>query len=131
MNEKYLEQICMDIFYAGQIADAEHKKELFGDQFVPELLIMKKSKVKIEIRERENNHKSPHIHISHSDKFDVSLSLPDFSVLAGSIDSKTKKYIMNVLMPKKNQLMKIWTEVNVNGNPRKAEVLIDALGLKK
>src|SRR5690554_3397472 len=114
--EDLLLNLCDEVYRGEERAQAERKRELFGDQFVPELLIMRKDKVRVEIRKENVSHNAPHIHITHSDKIDVSISLVDFSVLAGKIDRQTLKQLLTILSPKKYELNKIWIELNEKDN---------------
>ena len=111
------------------MAQEERKKELFGDGFLPELLLNKNEKVRIEIRKENVSHNAPHIHITHSDKIDVSISLLDFGILAGKIDRKTYKHLLCVVVPNKDKLLEIWGELNEKDNSVGAEKLINSLGL--
>lgn len=114
--ERYLLAFCDEIYKAENLAQEERKKELFGDRFVPELILNKKEKVRIEIRKENVNHNAPHIHISHSDKFDVSISLLNFEILSGKIDRKTLKHLLCVIVPNKEKLLEIWNELNEKEN---------------
>lgn len=121
--------LCDGVYQAEEFAQAERKREFFGNQFVPELLIMRKDKVRVEIRKENVNHNAPHIHITHSDKFDASISLVDFSLLAGNIDKKTLKHLLKILTPLKAELNKIWVELNERDNSIGVEKMISNLGL--
>jgi len=88
---------------------------------------MRQDKVRVEIRKENVSHNEPHLHIKHSDKIDVSLSLNDFRVLAGEIDRKTMKHILSVLNPVKPKLMEIWNELNEKDNSVGAEKIISNL----
>ena len=122
-------ELCQALHQADQRAKDEYKRELFGDAFIPELLVMRKDKVRVEIRKENVSHNAPHLHISHSDKFDASISLKDFSILAGDIDRKVLKHFLKQLVPVKAQLMEIWNELNEQENSRAAEVMISNLKL--
>jgi type I restriction enzyme S subunit len=122
-----LSELCQALYQADQQAKDEYKRELFGDAFIPELLLMRKDKVRVEIRKENVSHNAPHMHISHSDKFDASISLKDFSVLAGDIDRKVLKHYLKTLAPLKAQLMQIWNDLNEKENSVAAEVLISNL----
>jgi len=128
-TENYLLQICDEAYRAEERAQAERKREAFGNRFVPELLVMRKDKVRVEIRKENVSHNTPHMHITHSDKINVSISLIDFSILAGNIDRKTQKHLMATLIPKKTELYKIWEELNEKENSIGAEKLISNLNL--
>ncbi|WP_421337613.1 DUF4160 domain-containing protein [Aeromonas veronii] len=106
--EGFLLKLCDEVYRGEEKAQAERKRELFGNRFVPEFLLMRKDKVRVEIRKENVSHNVPHIHITHSDKIDVSISLNDFSVLAGNIDRKTQKQLLAILIQKKDELNKIW-----------------------
>ncbi|MCR3902593.1 DUF4160 domain-containing protein [Aeromonas hydrophila] len=127
--ENFLLKLCDEVYRGEERAQAERKREFFGDQFVPELLLMRKDKVRVEIRKENVSHNAPHIHITHSDKIDVSISLDDFSVLAGNIDRKTQKQLLMILIPIKDELNKIWIELNEKDNSVGAEKMISNLGL--
>lgn len=122
-----LEMLCLALYQAHREATEEYRRELFGDTYLPELVVMKKDKVRVEIRSENVNHNEPHMHISHSGKFDASLSLRDFSKLAGDVDNKTLKKFLKQLMPHKKKLMKIWNELNEKNNSVAAEKLISEL----
>ena len=128
--EDFLLQLCDEVYRAEERAQEERKREVFGDKFVPELLLMRKEKVRVDIRKENVNHNAPHIHITHSDKIDVSISLVDFSILAGSIDGKTQKQLLRLLSPKKEELNKIWIELNEKDNSVGAKRMISNLGIK-
>lgn len=90
----------------------------------------KKDSICIEIRKENVQHNLPHLHITHSDKADVSISLDDFSILAGNIDKKIKNRIMPILKKNKIKLNEIWQELNENDNSVKAKALIEELEIK-
>lgn len=127
--ENVLLELCEEVYRGEERAQVERKRELFGNQFAPELLLMRKDKVRVEIRKENVSHNTPHIHITHSDKIDVSISLNDFSVLAGNIDKKTKKYLLGLLISKKDELNAIWVELNEKDDSVGAEKMIQNLGL--
>lgn len=129
--EEFLLKLCDYVHFAERSARDEKKREMFGDQFFPELLLMKEDKVRVEIRKEDANHKAPHIHVTHSDKIDVSISLIDFSILAGKIDNKTKKHLLTIFIPIQKELNEIWRELNEKDNSVGAEKLINNLGLCK
>ena len=122
--EQFLLTLCDSIYRAEQRAAEERKREVFGDSIPFELLLMRKDKVRVEIRKENVSHNEPHLHITHSDKIDVSLSLRDFRVLAGDIDRKTMKFMLGVLMPVKSKLLEIWRTLNEEENAVGAEKLI-------
>ncbi len=88
---------------------------------------MRQDKVRVEIRKETVNHNEPHLHVTHSDKIDVSLSLNDFRILAGRIDSKTRKHLLRVLEPVQPKLLEIWETLNEQDNSVGAEKLISNL----
>ena len=126
---EFLLKLCNEIYLAEKLAADEYKREQFGDNLPLEFLIMRKDKVRVELRKENVSHSAPHIHITHSDKIDVSISLVDFSVLAGNIDKKNLKYFLGVLVPKKDKLLEIWNELNEKDNSIEAHKLIGNLGL--
>lgn len=127
-TEDFLLQLCDGIYRAEKRAQEERELEQFGNQFFPKLLVMKQDKVRVEIRKENVSHNAPHLHIVHSDKVDVSISLIDFSILAGNIDRKTKKHFLHLLVPKQKQLNAIWNELNEKDDSVGAEKLISNLG---
>ena len=118
---------------AAYVADAkvaeDRKRAIFRDQFIPELLVMRKDKVRVEIRKESGGHHEPHMHIVHSDKIDVSISLKDFRILAGIIDRQALKYLSKILFPKQAELLAVWDELNERENSVAAEALISNLDL--
>lgn len=128
-TEEFLANLCKSLYNAESIAQAERQRELYGNQFFHQLIIIRQDKVRVEIRKETVSHNIPHIHITHSDKIDVSISLNYFSILAGNIDSKTHKYYLKVLRPKKIELNNIWNELNEKDSSVYAEQLISNLGL--
>lgn len=128
-NEQYLLSLCDLIHRMERNAEAERKREIFGDRFVPELLVAKLDKVRVEIRKENVAHNEPHLHVKHSDIIDASISLISFQVLAGKIDGKSHKHLLRVLSPNKDRLLSIWHELNEKDNSIGAEKLINSLGL--
>ncbi len=126
-SEQLLLALCESIYRAEKRAADERKRETFGGSLPVELLLMRQDKVRVEIRKENVSHNEPHLHIKHSDKIDVSLSLNDFRVLAGEIDRKTMKHILSVLNPVKPKLMEIWNELNEKDNSVGAEKIISNL----
>lgn len=126
-NEDFLQKLCREIHKAAKIASEERKREVFGDNPPMELLVMYKYKVKVEIRKEDGSHHEPHMHISHTDKFDISVSLNTFDVLAGEIDRKEMKQLNKILLPKKEQLLEIWNQLNEKNNCLAAQQIIDAI----
>lgn len=126
-NDDFLNQLCREIHKAAKLASEERKREVFGDNPPMELLVMYKYKVRVEIRKEDNSHHEPHMHISHTDKFDISVSLNTFNVLAGKIDRKEMKQLKQILLPKKEQLLEIWNELNENNNCFAAQQIIETI----
>jgi len=123
-HKELLGKLCKDIYKAEKLADLERKRERFGDSPPIEFLVMRIDKIRVEIRKETNSHHEPHIHITHSDKIDASISLNTFVVLAGKIDKHTTKNLKNVLIPKKDKLLEIWNELNEKDNSIAVEKLI-------
>lgn len=128
-HKQYLLALCDAIHRAEKMAQEERKRELFGDGFLPELLLNRGEKVRIEIRKENVSHNAPHIHITHSDKINASISLLDFAILAGEIDKRTYNNLLRVVAPNKGKLLEIWSELNEKDNSVGAEKLISSLGL--
>lgn len=125
--EQFLLSLCESIYNAEKRAAEERIREVFGDSISFELLLMRQDKVRVEIRKENVSHNEPHLHITHSDKIDVSISLKDFRVLAGDIDPKTRRRMLGVLMPVKSELLEIWRTLNDEDNAIGAETLISNL----
>lgn len=125
--QPFLLELCERIYRAEQRASEERKREIFGDSFPIELLLMRQDKVRVEIRKETVNHNEPHLHVTHSDKIDVSLSLNDFRVLAGEIDRKTMRHLLRVLEPVQPKLLEVWDTLNEQDNSVGAEKLISNL----
>lgn len=121
---RLLEALCDEVYRAQEQAEDENMRAIFGDSIGTTLVVMRKDKVRVEIRKENVSRHKPHLHITHSDKIDVSISLNDFSVLAGSIDNTTKKYLLKILHPKQSQLKAIWEELNENNNSIAAQKII-------
>jgi hypothetical protein len=115
-TDELLLWICKVVYAAEAKAAEDRKRARFGDQFVPELLVMRKVKVRVEIRKETVGHHEPHLHVVHSDKIDASISLRDFSILAGLIDRQTLKYLSRILSPKQADLLAVWKELNEKEN---------------
>ncbi|QRM19009.1 restriction endonuclease subunit S [Dechloromonas sp. TW-R-39-2] len=124
-----LEKICLAAYRADKETTDEIRKELFGDVSLPTLVVMNKDSVKVEIRTENVNHHEPHMHITHSGKFDVSINLKDFSQMAGNIDSKTWKRLRAKLWPFQERLLQIWNKLNKENNGIEAKKLITELAL--
>ena len=88
-NKEFLLNICDEIYFAEEKAQRLREREVFEGRVFTKYLVMRKDKVRVEIRKENVNHNAPHMHITHSDKIDVSICLNDFSILAGKIDKKT------------------------------------------
>lgn len=125
-SEQILLALCESIYEAEKRASDERKREACGDSLL-ELLVVRKDKVRVEIRKENARHNEPHLHLTHSDKINVSLSLNDFRVLAGKIDKITLKYVRRELHPIKPKLIKIWKELNEKENSIGAEKIISNL----
>ena len=127
MNELHrnlLLGLCKKVYEAQEAADDEYKREMFGDRLPFELILRRVDAIRIEIRKEHVNHHEPHMHIKHSDKFDVSLCLTDFRVLAGDIDSKTLKKLKPWLELAQPHLMGIWNALNVDDDHLEVERLM-------
>ncbi len=120
--------VCKAAYEAEAKAAVDRKRAVSDDQFVPELLVIRKDRVRVEIRKEQVGHHEPHMHVVHSDKIDASISLNDFGILAGTIDRQTHKNLVMLLSPKKADLMAIWEELNDKENSVAAEQLISNLG---
>ena len=128
-HDQLLLAICDEIHLAERAAQEERKIELFGDRYIPEFLLNKNEKVRVEMWKENVSHNLPHVHVTHSDKFDASISLVDFTILAGKIDRKSHKHICRAMEPHKRDLLEIWDELNEKDNSVGVEKLINNLGL--
>jgi hypothetical protein len=125
--EDVLGLACHLIYSAHKQAEEERKRELFGDSFPIELLATPLDKVRIVVHKENVRHNEPHMHITHSDKIDASVSLRDFRVLAGHIDLATMKHVQRRLRPVKGKLMDSWATLNDHNSSISAERLINSL----
>jgi hypothetical protein len=67
MNSQYQELLSAlyEIVYDAQApSEQEYKREMFGNQFIPELLVHRVDSIKIEIRKETISHHEPHMHIT-------------------------------------------------------------------
>jgi len=126
-HHEYLLSLCDAIYQVERDAQAERRKEMFGDSFIPELLVGRLDKIRIEIRKENVSHNEPHLHVTHTDVIDASISLKSFDVLAGRIDKKSHKHLLRVIYPNREQLLGIWNELNEMDNSIGAEILISSL----
>lgn len=90
-----------------------------------------KNKIKVEIRKETVAHNKPHMHITHTDKMDVSICLNTLTKITGEIDSKMYKEVMKILSPFKETLLNIWNNLNEYDNEVFAEKIINNLPWKK
>jgi hypothetical protein len=128
-TDELLHRICIAIHATEAKAFEGRRKAIIGDQVGLGFLVMREDKVRVEIRKESTGHNEPHLHVSHSDKIDASISLLTFRVLAGKIDRRTLKYFLKTLRPKRAALLKIWEELNEKENSVAAEELISNLDL--
>lgn len=126
-TEEFLSELCFRIHRSEARAEEEELAKSFGDGLRNELFVMRIDKIKVEIRKENVNHHLPHMHISHSDKFDISISLTNFEVLAGDIGGSSLKALKRVLVPLAEKLNGIWIELNEKDNSIGAERLISNL----
>jgi Domain of unknown function (DUF4160) len=117
-----LSSLCVAIDRAIKVAEQERKRAQRGPMDLG-LVVARFEKIRVEIRQETAPHKEPHLHVVHSDKIDASLSLRNFSVLAGSIDRRTLKHITRELLPKQPELMQIWKALE-SGDGIAAEKMI-------
>lgn len=129
MPEKvdFLSSLCYAIHRAEARAQEEEMQEKYGDELPMQLMVFRMDKVTVEIKKENVNHHEPHMHVAHSDQFDVSISLSDFRILAGKIRPKSLKGLKKVLVPLKEKLNAIWIELNEKDNSVGAERLISNL----
>jgi hypothetical protein len=125
--DKVLSSFCVDADRAHKRASEERRKELFGNNIPIEIVVMRSGKIKVEIRKENAGHKEPHLHIKHSDQFDASISLNDFRVLAGKLDTKTMKYLMPELKRKQKKYRAIWRSLNEEEDSVGVERLVGEL----
>jgi hypothetical protein len=117
--------LCDAIHAAEDRAEAERDLNSEGENFL-ELLVMREDRVKVEVRKENPRHNEPHIHVTHTDRIDVSLSIKSFDVLAGEIDCTSLKHLLKVLRPRQEKLLAIWRALNVDEDHLTAEKLIDS-----
>jgi len=124
-SEELLLSLCVAIHAAEERAEAERRQRLDAGDFL-ELLLMREDKVRVEIRKENSRHKEPHIHVTHTDRIDASLSIKSFEVLAGEIDRYSLRHLLRVLRPRQEKLLAIWRALNEDEDHIAAEKLIDA-----
>jgi len=121
----FLEKICFQIHIIQKRAEVANKRGTFGNQFMPELIIMQKNEISFEIHKENTKYTEPYIHIIHSDKIDVILSLESLSKLAGKVDIRTLKQLLNILNAKHEQLNKIYSELGEDESSIRARKVIE------
>ena len=124
-----LDLLCLQVYQAQMNAEQEYRREA-GLEHVIELFVSRQDKIAIEIRSEEAPHNEPHLHITHSDKIDVSLSLNDFRILAGTIDRKTLKKLRPALICHQPQLTAIWAALNETCDSLEAHRIISNLDFR-
>lgn len=127
--KEILVRLCEIVYQAQCAAELEHRWEA-GLEHVIELFVARQDKVAIEIRSEEAPHNEPHLHITHTDKIDVSLSLNDFRILAGTIDHKTLKKLKPALVGYQPQLTAIWVALNESCDSLEAHRTISNLDFR-
>lgn len=73
-TDELLSWLCHAVYAAEAKAAEDRKREAHGDGFFPELLVMRKDRVRVEIRKEQVAHHEPHLHVVHSDKIDASIA---------------------------------------------------------
>lgn len=128
LKELFLLKLCDEIHKAERLAEIEQEQQEESESHITKLVIFREDKVSIEIRKENVSHNQPHAHIKHSDKFDISISLTDFSVLAGEIDKKSLKHLVKKLSQVQDNLLnEIWNGLNEKDSSIKVEKLIKNL----
>ncbi len=61
------------------------------------------------VHTNETNHNIPHVHAKF-DKYEISISLNDFSILAGNIPNKNKNIAVKWVKENKDYILKYWNE---------------------
>ena len=64
--------------------------------------------VKFEVRSREQNHSIPHIHASY-DNYEISIAIPDGSVLAGNLPTKQQRIAVDWVRAHADELLGKWS----------------------
>ncbi len=81
-----------------------------------EFLIVKKGHIKLDIR-KEKNHNLPHFHILFKRIHEASYKIESLEKLAGDMDRKYEKPMLDWAKNNKEHLLKAWDSINKGGSP--------------
>ena len=126
-TKQVLLAVCDSVGEAQRKAGRDRRHPRSEESIYTELLVMRDDKIRVEIRKENVAHNEPHMHITHSDKIDVSISLNNFRILAGIIDNRTLRYLLHELRPRQPQLKAIWESLNEEDDCAEAQKLISSL----
>lgn len=119
-------QVCDELHKAVMLAAAQDGMRRAAPGQI-DLAILKECGIEVRMHKESSKHSLPHIHVKHSDEISASISIDDFTVLAGKIDPKVRRDLEKRLMPKRARLLEIWNELNHNDNPIEAHRLVKSL----
>ena len=64
--------------------------------------------VRLSVHKDWSCHARPHLHVRHSERFDVSIGIDDYEVIVGRIDSTSRAAILSVLASRDAELKRVW-----------------------
>ena len=73
------------------------------------ITVYRENNLKIEVRANEGNHIRPHFHVKVKHQ-EASIALDNFEVLAGGLDNKYMKTVLNWAKANEDLLKKIWEQ---------------------
>jgi len=124
---EFLEKICFQVHIVQKRLQAERKRDRFGNQFMPELMVIRKDTIRVELCKEDATHDDAYLHILHSDKIDIAISVHDLSIVGGKIDPKTFKLLLRILVPKHEKLQAIALTLTDEENMIGAEKIIEII----
>lgn len=68
--------------------------------------------ISFEVRTRESNHNTPHIHASF-DSYSISIAIETGQVLAGNLPKKQEKYAVNWVINNQQYLLGKWSDLAI------------------
>ena len=76
-------------------------------------LVCKENGVAFEVRTREHNHATPHVHASYG-SYSISISLENGEVLDGNLPPKQAKFAVNWVLKHKELLLGKWQDIVIS-----------------
>ena len=69
---------------------------------------------KIEFHVRSGDHNPPHVHAIFDHKYQISISLIDFKVIAGNLPSKNQNIAIKWVKKNQNKLLNEWNRLSIS-----------------